>query len=131
MTDQPEKARQIRPFADWLREYKQGALHEELSLALNDVMTGVDDHLKPGSFTVVIKIEPGKDNKVVKFISDDVKVKLPQAKKEKAVYFTDKHGNAVRNDPNQMTFDSLREVTPKDDPEEVRDVRRAAAGDTE
>lgn len=125
-----EADRHIRPIADWLREYKQGALHEELSVALNDLMSAVEAHRKAGSVTLTLKIEPMKDNSDVKLISDDVKVKLPQAKKEKAVYFTDKHGNPVRENPAQMTFDALREV-PREEPEQPRDVRRAAAGDTE
>jgi hypothetical protein len=43
-------------------------------------------------------------------VSDAIKLKLPEHDRPAALYFVDKSGNAVREDPNQPAFESLREV---------------------
>lgn len=101
---------QIRPFADWLREQSKGATHEELSVALNDLIQRVGDTRKAGSIQFTVKVGPMKGDKTAIVIEDQIKLKLPEHDRQASLYFVDKHGNPVREDPNQPAFESLREV---------------------
>lgn len=101
---------QIRPFADWLREQARGATHDELSIAMNDLIQRVQDTRKKGSIVFTVEVGPMKGNADAVIVSDGIKLKLPEHDRPAAVYFVDKHGNAIREDPNQPSFESLREV---------------------
>lgn len=109
MTDHPP----VRPFADFIREHGQGRTHDELSEAIRDLLARVNDTGRKGSVSLKITIEPmkkGGDGMVV--VSDAISLSLPEFDRPTGVWFTDKHGNLTRNDPNQLAFDSLREVPP-------------------
>lgn len=110
--DQPEDDTgvQIRPFADWLREQSKGTTHDELSVALNDLIQRVQDTRKKGQIVFTIDVGPLPGDKSGIIIGDKIKLKLPEHDRAAAFYFVDKHGNPVREDPNQPAFESLREV---------------------
>jgi hypothetical protein len=110
MSDDIEQ-RTVRPFADFLREQRKGSLHAELSEVLQELNLAVAEHQKGGKVTLTITIAPLKNqsgNMVV--VTDDVTAKIPQADRGAAYFYTDADGNLRREDPDQMSFDSLREV---------------------
>ncbi|NYD39945.1 hypothetical protein [Nocardioides panaciterrulae] len=100
----------VRPFADWLREQAGGKSHDELSEALFDLVQRVRDTGKKGSVQYTISVGPMKGDKDVLVIDDQIKLKLPEHDRKASLFYTDKTGNLTRNDPNQLAFESLREV---------------------
>jgi hypothetical protein len=105
VTDEP----QVRPFADFLREQAKGHSHDELSEGLRDLVARVQDTGKKGSITYVVTVEPTKGTSALT-VSDEIKLKLPEHDRQASLFFTDRDGNLQRNDPDQLTFDSLREI---------------------
>jgi len=101
----------VRPFADWLREQSKGHTHEELSEGLHDLIARVQDTGKKGVLQLTVTVAPVKGNETgALVVSDVIKLKLPEHERAASLFFPDKNGNLSRSDPNQLTFDSLREV---------------------
>lgn len=109
MTTQKSNIPPPRPFADFLREQAKGHSHEELSEALRDLVARVKDTGKKGSITYVVTVEPTKGTDALT-VSDEIKLRLPEHDRDASLFFTDANGNLTRSDPNQLTFESLREV---------------------
>ncbi|MER7070951.1 hypothetical protein [Terrabacter sp. NPDC000476] len=103
----------IRPFADFLREHGRGRTHDELGEALHTLIARVKDTGKKGSLSLTISVEPMKkaDERMV-VVGDKIAIKLPEHDRPSAVWFVGKDGNLQRDDPDQLSFDSLREVPP-------------------
>lgn len=106
MTDHPH----TRPFGDWLREQNRGRTHDELSDALFDLVARVKDTGKKGTLTLVINVEPLKGQEDMLTVSDEIKLKLPEHDRGASIFYQGDDGNLQRDDPNQPTFESLREV---------------------
>ncbi len=100
----------VRPFSDWLREQAGGKSHDELSDAVYDLVQRVKDTGKKGSIVYTINIGPMKGDKDVLMVDDQIKLKLPEHDRKASLFYTDKVGNLTRTDPNQLVFESLREV---------------------
>ena len=109
-TDDDQGDQVVRPFADWLREQAGGKSHEELSDALYDLVQRVRDTGKKGNVIYTISVGPMKGDSDVLVIDDQIKLKLPEHDRKASLFYTDKTGNLTRNDPQQLTFESLREV---------------------
>ncbi|MEN3123251.1 hypothetical protein [Janibacter sp. LM] len=119
-----------RPFADFIREQNRGRTHDELSDGLRDLVSRVEDTGKKGTITLTVTVEPLKGNESCLQVSDEIKLKLPEHDRGSSIFFRGRDGNLQRDDPNQVTFDFLREVTPPPgvDPAtgEVRDTGTGA-----
>lgn len=114
----------VRPFADFLREQAKGATHEELSEGLRDLVARVMDTGKGGSISLKITVEPMKGSKgSALVVTDEIKLRLPEHDRQSSLFFSDREGNLVREDPNQLAFDTLREVNTETG--EIREVPRA------
>lgn len=101
----------VRPFADWLREQSRGTTHDELSEALRDLTGRVIDTGKKGVLQFIITVAPVKGGEVgALVVSDQIKLKLPEHDRKASLFYPDADGNLTRTDPNQLTFESLREV---------------------
>lgn len=100
----------IRPFASWLQEQAGGKSHDELGEALYDLVQRVKDTGKKGTVTYTIEVGPMKGDKDVLVIADAIKLRLPEHDRKASLFYTDKVGNLTRQDPNQLSFESLREV---------------------
>lgn len=100
----------IRPFADWLREQSSGSTHEELGDALFDLVARVRDTGKKGSLSLTITVAPMDKDVDVLVVTDEIRLKLPEHDRKASLFYPDKTGNLSRSDPQQLTFDSLREV---------------------
>jgi hypothetical protein len=100
----------VRPFADWLREQSGGKTHEELGVALYDLVGRVRDTGKKGTVTLTITVAPLKNDVDVLVVSDEIKLRVPEHDRKASLFYADKTGNLTRQDPGQLTFESLREV---------------------
>lgn len=100
----------VRPFADWLREQSGGTTHDELGEGLHDLVARVRDTGKKGSVSLTITVEPLKGESDVLIVSDEIKLRLPEHDRKASLFYPDEFGNLSRTDPNQLTFESLREV---------------------
>ncbi len=100
----------VRPFADFFREHGNGRTHDEMSDVLRDLIAKVKDTGRKGSLTLTITVEPMKKDDRMVIVSDSLRVRLPEHDRPTAVWYVDRSGNLTRNDPNQMTFETLREV---------------------
>lgn len=100
----------IRPFADWLREQAQGRTHDEMGEAIYDLAARVRDTGKKGSVTLTIVVEPMKGDERVLVVSDEIRLKLPEFPRKPSIFYTGTDGNLTRSDPEQLTFEGLREV---------------------
>lgn len=110
--DTTEDGPVIRPFSDWLREQSKGATHDELSEALHELTARVADTRRPGSLTFTVSIKPlkGAADSDALTVTDQIKLKLPEHDRKASLFWPDADGNLRRTDPNQLSFESLREV---------------------
>lgn len=101
--------RQVRPFADWMLEQRQGALANELGDGLNELVDAVKTHGKPGKIVLTVTIKPAtKTGHDTVLVSDDITVKLPTEQFE-SVYFITADANLSRENPASPRL-PLREV---------------------
>ena len=101
----------IRPFADALLELSKGQTHTELSDGLHELIARVRDTGKKGTLTLVITVSRMKNaTEKTLVVTDDVRLKLPALDRSASVFYADADGNLTRNDPDQLSFETLREV---------------------
>jgi len=100
----------IRPFADWLREQSRGRTHEELSEALWDLISRVDETHKKGSLTLTLYIEPLKADPAMLVVTDEIRLKLPEFDRPGSTAYIDHDGNLTRQNPNQPELTGLRAI---------------------
>lgn len=114
----------VRPFSDWIREQSNGRTHDELSIALHDLIGRVRDTGKKGSVSLTVTVAPMKGDSDVLVVGDEIKLRIPEHDRKASLFYPDKHGNLSRTDPQQLAFDSLREVPAGVDPTtgEIREV---------
>ena len=99
-----------RPFADLLREHRNGMTHDELSDALRDLVAKVSDENKGGKLTIVISVKPiGKGDGLE--VGFEHKLALPKETPGTAVFFATPDNALVRQDPRQTAME-LREIGP-------------------
>lgn len=99
----------VRPFADWLREQSKGASHDELSDALHSLVESVLDTGRKGTLQYTIMVDPkGAGGALV--VTDQIKLRPPERDRDGSIFWADDDGNLRRQDPKQLSFDSLREV---------------------
>lgn len=107
-----------RPFADVLRELN-GETYDELTIQLGELVTAVMQTGKAGSMSLSLKISANGTGSVT--ITDEVKVKIPEAARPKTMFFATESGSLMRNNPRQHEL-SLREVP---EASNVREVSHA------
>jgi hypothetical protein len=95
-----EAPQPARAFAQFLLEQRRGALHEELSEQLAEVVSATLEHIKTGSISITFTVKPSGDGMVQ--IADEVKVKVPTGDKPPSMFFVDGRGGVHRQNPHQM-----------------------------
>lgn len=110
MTAPDGEERQLRSFADWLTEQREGSLSAELSAGLNQLVEAVNTTGKAGTLTLKINVKPiSKESAGSVMVRDDVTLKLPEGDRGEALYFVDGNANLTRHNPAQPQL-PLREV---------------------
>ena len=95
----------IRPIVDTLRELRHGAMLDEASEQMAEVVKRVSETGKAGSLLIKLTVKPaGRGMVRTVVIEDDVAAKLPEADKEVTVFFPLSDGNLSRQDPSQMNL---------------------------
>lgn len=112
-----------KPFNDTLVQLRFGELHEELTDAMNELVSSVDKTQKGGKLTLTLTLKPGKGGQIE--LVDDLKVTLPKQEKGSSIMFATPEGNLQREDPRQRSFEGIRSVD-----QEVK-ARREAQTDSQ
>lgn len=97
-----------KPFNDTLVQLRYGELHNELTDAINEVVTKVASTQKAGKITLTLAFKSGKGGQIE--IADELKVVLPKEEKGSTIMFATPEGNLTRQDPRQQTFEGIRSV---------------------
>src|SRR4029077_2275137 len=63
--------RQVRPFADFLREQRSSQLHTELSDSMNELVARVYEVGKAGELPLTISVKPAAKNSEAVIVGDD------------------------------------------------------------
>lgn len=104
-----------RPFADILVGLNRGKTHTEVSAAMRELVSAVEQTRKKGSLALTITVTPGKAEGVLE-VSSALKLAPPKHDAAVSIFYSDA-GNLVREDPNQQQL-PLRDVSadPSDRP---------------
>lgn len=97
----------MKPFTDTLREYRRGALVDEATAALAEVVKGVMQTGKPGSVTLTLKVSHQKGDRTVMELAGEVNGKPPKEALPVAIFYADDDGALFRADPKQREMDTL------------------------
>lgn len=98
-----------RPFMDFLREHRNGATHDELTTALQELVAAVTDTGKGGKLTFTISVKPaGRDSGALE-VGAETKVSPPKPVPGIAIFFATPDNNLQRQDPRQSSL-NLREI---------------------
>lgn len=97
------KPAEPRPFAEWLAEQRNGALNDELTAALDEVVERVTLLGRKGAVTLKIEVKPQAPGVVV--VTDDVSAKPPKEDRPGAVWFVDSDSNLSRTNAQQPALE--------------------------
>lgn len=121
-TDTEDTGGQVRPFAAVIQDVNNGDFADQLAHDVQDLVQAVQEHGRKGKLTVTIEVAPRKGNSAALNLTARRDLKLPQEEPVESVFFADRSGNLLRDDPRQMALPGLRTV---DKPSPAGDLRRA------
>ena len=104
-----------RRFTDTLGDIREGAVVDDLTLQLRDLVQRVRETGRPGTLTLVLKVKSASKGGAINgalIIEDDIKTKLPVAERGTTVLFATEEGQLQRHDPRQprlVEYDEARE----------------------
>lgn len=87
-------------FTDWLADYKEGAVDEELTSKLSELVQIISQRGKKGSITLTITVGANGDRALE--LSEKVAVKLPPDSRASRIFYPDERGGLFRDDPYQV-----------------------------
>lgn len=89
-------------FEVFLRTQRRGALLDQITEALAQLVTDVQTTQLPGTINLILKVEPFKKHgSDVVIVTDDVKVKTPTLPRERDVYYVGPDGSLLQENPAQ------------------------------
>ena len=99
-------------FATVLTELRRGKTIDELGRQLKEVIAAVMHTGKKGQVQLTIDINPDKNmeesNQV--YVTDKVKITLPQPDRASSTFFITEDFGLSRNDPRQLSMEGLKDV---------------------
>lgn len=117
MPKQQPSDHQLPNFGQFLFTQRDGAAHDELTIALAELAQAVMDTDKSGSITLKITIKKAAKHGRQLVISDVVSMKKPEFDRDASIFFLDQEsGGLSRRDPLQQEL-PLREVPRREDDE--------------
>lgn len=111
-----EVAREL--FSTWIEKHARGALNDEATLALADVVQTVADIGKAGKLVIEITVKPAGSSKRSVAIGGKVVEKMPTPEPELSVFFIGEGGSLHRDDPFQRLLPGVA-VAVDDEPVRV------------
>lgn len=91
----------MKPITDYLRDYRSGALVDEMSEEFQAVVRSVLETGKKASFKIELTIEPNKNDTSLLFIGAAFSGKPARAEVPQAIFYADSTGDLHRHDPKQ------------------------------
>ncbi len=99
-----------RPFLDFLREHRNGVMHDQLSDKLQECVASVADEGGTAKLTITITIKPAGAGEGALMVTDEIKTTLPKEKVGGSIFFASPDNNLIREDPKQHKL-PLAEIT--------------------
>jgi hypothetical protein len=97
-----------RAFAEFMREHRNGATHDDLSDRLQELVAAVVEENRAGHLTLTISVKPvGKSGGLE--VGAEVKLSAPKPVAGVSIFFATPEGSLIRQDPRQTALE-LREV---------------------
>lgn len=93
-------------FSTWLRDYKGGAVDDQLTAAMSDVARGVQLLEKKGSVTLKLTLSEQGGGVVV---VPEVKRDVPQPATSGQFFYVADDGSLSRRDPNQPQLPNMED----------------------
>lgn len=90
-----------RPFLDFVREQRNGVMHDQLSDKLQECVAAVSDNGAVAKLTITITVKQAAAGDGVLMVTDEIKTSLPKEKVGGTIYFASPDNNLVREDPKQ------------------------------
>ena len=92
-----------RPFFETLRELRKGQTLEDLTEALAEIVSAVQETGKAGEITLRLRVRPPRPGaRSYLTIEDQVSSKIPRADRGDTVFFPLADGSLSRQDPSQL-----------------------------
>lgn len=114
----------VRPFADVLRDLKQGQVVDEAAVQLQDLVRAVLANGKKGTFALKVEIAPMKGDSNALVVSAQSTITPPKGEPVQAVFFADDDNNLVRDDPRQIPLPGLREVGRAANHDNIKEINK-------
>lgn len=96
---------EIPRFSTWLAEHRRGALDDEISAALVEVIQqtqAVGDPKKTGKVTIELAVNTAGPESPTILLVDKVKISKPEHGRPASVYYLGANGALSRHDPAQI-----------------------------
>lgn len=90
-----------RPFLDFLREHRNGVMHDQLSDKLQECVASVATEGGNAVLTIKIVIKPANAGEGALMVTDEIKTTLPKPKVGGSIFFASPENNLIREDPRQ------------------------------
>jgi hypothetical protein len=110
-----------RPFLDFLREHRNGVMHDELSDKLQECVASVAEEGAAATLTIKITIKPANAGEGALMVTDELKTVLPKPRVGGSIFFASPDNNLIREDPKQHRL-PLAEVGPARTPRAIGDA---------
>lgn len=99
-----------RPALDLIGDLRRGKTAHDLTEKLHELIAACRDTGKKGDLILRLTVEPDPEIDSQMRVRDVITVKTPARTLRPSVFFVDDAGNLTRTDPNQTTFDGLRDA---------------------
>lgn len=97
-----------------LRNQRKGKMLTELSEQMQRVALAAREHGQAARLTLTLTVLPASTDGTAMSVADEIKIKLPEPKKARSLFFVTDDGCLVRNDPNQTEM--KLEIAPNTNP---------------
>lgn len=96
---------QIRPIFDTLRDIRGGAMLDEMSARLNELVSAAQETGQGGEIVLKLKLRHAKVGQGTFVIEDQIVTKVPSLKTSGTLLFGTPDGNLQRQDPRQANME--------------------------
>lgn len=100
-----------RPALDLIGDLRRGKTAHDLTEKLHELVAACLDTGKKGELVLKLIVEPDPEIDSQMRVRDAITVKTPERTLKPSLFFVDGDGNLTRTDPNQTTFDGMRDAT--------------------
>jgi len=103
-------------FESVTRHQRRGAFLSDISEGVQKCVMAVRERHEPATLTIVLKFDPATADADAISVRDEIKMKLPEAKKANTLFFSTEEGQLVRDNPKQSEMDLKVLTVPETEP---------------